>query len=138
MSDELSHFELFIDLSGEFQAHIVEQSYLIDSYVLAEYIQRMILIENQPTPMMLLDLVLAFDLLGNSLDFIRNQFYVEPIYPADDYCNASVEMQNEPAQTNYVDLEIDVSLPEMKIIRDEMSIEFRNQTVNLNSFNSNT
>lgn len=90
MSDSLSLFELFIDLSGELIEYVEERSYLINSYVLSNYIEQMIPVHEGYIP---------HQLLHCQLDF-----------------------------TNV----------DMTINRNELSIQFGNQTLNLNSFNANT
>lgn len=138
MSDEISLFELFIDLSGEFQSHVIERSYVVDNYILSEYVSRMIEVENLPTPVQILDLSLVFDPIGTVLDFIRRDFYVAATYPLTDYCNGFVNLNNQPEVTNYIHLELDVVESEIRMLSDQISIEFREQTLNLNSFNANT
>ena len=138
MSDEISLFELFIDLSGEFQSHVIERSYVVDNYILSEYVRRMIEVENLPTPVQILDLSLVFDPIGTVLDFIRRDFYVSATYPLTDYCNGFVNLNNKPEVTNYIHLELDVVESEIRMLSDQISIEFREQTLNLNSFNANT
>lgn len=90
MSDSLSLFELFIDLSGELEQYVSERSYLINGYVLSNYIEQMIPVHEGYVPEQLLE------------------------------CS------------------LDVIVSDMTSIHNELSINFREQTLNLNSFNANT
>lgn len=81
---------------------------------------------------------LFIDLSGELSKYVEERSYLINGYVLSSYIEQMIPVQEGYVPQQLLDCKIDIVNADMKIIGNQLSILFGNQTLNLNSFNPNT